>query len=85
MKKTNFADLPDGAFVRQPQVLEVVPFSQATLWRRAKEGTFPEPIKLSARVTCWKVSEVRAWMAEQAAQSYVPSQKPNKRRELDAV
>ena len=30
--------------------------------------TFPKPIKLSERVTAWKVGEVRAWMAAQATE-----------------
>jgi predicted DNA-binding transcriptional regulator AlpA len=27
-----------------------------------KAGEFPKPIKLSERVTAWKVEDVRAWM-----------------------
>lgn len=61
--KTNFADLPNEAFARQPKVLEVVPFSSATLWRKVKDGSFPAPVKLSERVTAWKVSSIREWLS----------------------
>jgi predicted DNA-binding transcriptional regulator AlpA len=47
--------------------LEYVPFSHATLWRRVKEKTFPAPIKLSERVTVWRLEEVHAWMDEMTA------------------
>ena len=69
-----FDALPDSAFIRESQLVQShkrpdtpapLPFSAPTLWRKVKAGTFPKPIKLSERVTCWKVSEVRAWMTAQ--------------------
>jgi len=67
--------LPDSAFIRESQLVQSpkrvgspapLPFSAPTLWRKVKEGTFPRPTKLSKRITAWKVSEVRAWMAAQS-------------------
>jgi predicted DNA-binding transcriptional regulator AlpA len=63
---SNFDNLPATGFVRQPQVLEVVPFSSATLWRKCKAGQFPKPVKLSERVTAWRVGSIRAWMQAHA-------------------
>lgn len=40
----------------------ILPFSSSTLWRMVKAGKFPAPVKLSARVTAWRVEDVRAWM-----------------------
>lgn len=71
-----FDALPDSAFIRESQLVQSpkrpdspapLPFSAPTLWRMVAKGLFPKPIKLSTRVTCWKVGEVRAWMAAQAA------------------
>lgn len=62
----SFDTLPDTAYIRQPQVLEVVPFSAATLWRKCGSGDFPRPIKLSERVTAWNAGLVRAWLKAQA-------------------
>ena len=56
---------PD-ACIRQAKVLEIVPFSPATLWRKVKEGTFPDPLKLSPRVTVWRVRDVQQWVQAQA-------------------
>ena len=66
--KSTFDSLPDTAFARQPQILEVVPFSPATMWRRCKDETnpFPKPVKLSERVTAWNVGAVRAWLKNQS-------------------
>ena len=68
----NFDTLPDSAFIRESQLVQSpkrpetrapLPFSAPTLWRKVKAGTFPKPIKLSDRVTAWKVGDVRAWIA----------------------
>ncbi|KQB57162.1 MULTISPECIES: AlpA family transcriptional regulator [Acidovorax] len=59
--------LPQTGFVRQAQVLVFIPFSRATLWRRVSAGTFPAPVKLSERITAWRVEDIRQWIAEQGA------------------
>lgn len=56
--------LPGDGYVRQSQLLRVVPFSSATLWRRIQCGRFPRPVKLSERVTAWRVDAVRQWLAD---------------------
>jgi prophage regulatory protein len=70
-----FDRLPDSAYVRESDLVQSpkrpdstapLPFSAPTLWRKVKAGTFPKPYKISSRVTAWKVSSVRAWMAAQA-------------------
>jgi len=63
-----FGALPATGFVRQSQLIPgPLPFSTATLWRRVKAGTFPQPVKLSERVTAWRAEDVRQWLAAQAA------------------
>ena len=66
-----FDHLPDSALLRESQLVQSpkrphgtapLPFSSATLWRMAKAGTFPKPIKLAQRVTAWRVGDVRAWL-----------------------
>lgn len=76
VRPTDFDALPDSAWLRESQLVRSgktpassvapLPFSAPTLWRKVKAGTFPKPIKLSARVTAWQVGQVRAWMAAQA-------------------
>lgn len=58
--------LPETGFLRQPQVLAFVPISKSTLWRRVQARTFPEPVKLSARITVWRAEDIRRWIAQQA-------------------
>jgi predicted DNA-binding transcriptional regulator AlpA len=72
-----FDQLPDSAYLREAQLVRSpkrhdsqtapLPFSAPTLWRMVAAGKFPAPRKLSARVTAWQVSEVRAWLQAQAS------------------
>ena len=55
--------LPARGYVRQKLLIpHIVPFSAATLWRKVKAGEFPKPVKLSKRVTGWRIQEVRDWL-----------------------
>lgn len=57
---------PNGAseYMRESELLEALPFSRATLWRRVKEGEFPAPIKLGGNLNAWKRAEVTKWSEE---------------------
>ena len=61
--------LEQSAFLRERQLvgnansIGLLPISRATLWRRVKDGTFPQPVKLSERTTAWPTVEVRKWMS----------------------
>lgn len=61
--------LPDTGFLRQTQVLRFVPISKSTLWRRVQARTFPEPVKLSERVTVWRAEDIRRWIDLQGRSS----------------
>ena len=59
--------LPETGFIRQKNLIpNVIPFSHATLWRKVKSGEFPSPVKLSQRITAWKVEDVRKWLEANA-------------------
>ena len=47
----------------------LIPVSPATLWRWVKAGKFPEPIRLSDRVTAWEASKVNAWIQSQSREA----------------
>lgn len=73
-----FDALPDSAFIRESQLVQSpkrpdipapLPFSAPTLWRKVKSFEFPRPVRLSARVTAWRVGDVRAWLAQRIAES----------------
>lgn len=55
---------PVYGYMRQKELMTLLPFSPATLWRKVKSGTFVKPVKLSVRITAWNRAEVYAWLQE---------------------
>ncbi|MEP0314836.1 AlpA family phage regulatory protein [Hyphomonas sp.] len=54
--------LPDTGFVRLRSILAPtgpIPISKSTWWAGVKDGRFPKPLKLGARVTVWRVEDIR--------------------------
>lgn len=62
--------------MRESELLEALPFSRATLWRRVKEDEFPAPIKLGGNLNAWKRADVAKWSEAAEAGS---TGKPKKR------
>lgn len=54
--------------LRPKQTKEIVQLSMPTMYRKAKEGTFPKPIKLSEHASGWLESEIYAWLDERIAE-----------------
>jgi prophage regulatory protein len=48
-------------FLREPELLTIVPFSKPTLHRKVKDQSFPAPVKIGVRANAWLREEVEAW------------------------
>ncbi len=66
--------LPAIGYLRLPQIIgnpnanppipALIPVSKSTWWQGVKDGRYPQPIRtLSARITAWKVEDIRALLA----------------------
>jgi prophage regulatory protein len=55
------------ALLRIRTVVSVTGLSKSTIYAKVKAGEFVEPVRLGARCTRWKASDVQAWLAAQAA------------------
>jgi len=61
--------LPEAGFLRLPQIIgnpkaqppipAVIPVCKSTWWAGVKSGRYPQPVKLSARVTAWRATDIR--------------------------
>lgn len=68
------AQLPETGFLRLPQILgdkkksppipAIIPVGKSTWWGGVRTGRFPKPIKISERVTAWRVEDIRALVLE---------------------
>jgi len=59
-------NLPETGFLRITQVLDFIPVGRSTWWAGVKDGKFPAPVKLSPRVTVWRVEDIRALISAAA-------------------
>ena len=60
---SNFTPLPDTGFLRLSSILAPngpIPVSKSTWWAGVKDGRFPKPIKLGARITVWRAEDIRS-------------------------
>ena len=49
--------------LRLSEVQARTALSSTTIYRKMREGSFPEPLKIGARAVRWPESEVEAWLA----------------------
>lgn len=59
----NQATLPETGYVRISTILKIIPVSKSTWWAGVKDGRFPKSVKISPKVTAWRVEDIRALMA----------------------
>ena len=50
--------------LREKQMVRVLNVSKSDLWEGIKTGKYPAPVRISPRVTAWRVSDVEAWAAK---------------------
>lgn len=63
--------LPETGFLRLPQIIgnsktntpAIIPVCKSTWWNGVKSGRYPKAVKLSDRVTVWRVEDIRALIA----------------------
>jgi predicted DNA-binding transcriptional regulator AlpA len=58
-KLIRFSEMPDAGFVRVRTIAQHIDVNPSTLWRWSRSGDFPKPVKLDARTTAWRVSDIR--------------------------
>lgn len=48
--------------IRLPELVSLIGVKKSTIWKWVKQGNLPQPIKLSSRVTVWRLSDVYAYI-----------------------
>ena len=49
--------------LRLSEVLTRTGLARTTIYRKMRDGSFPEPLKIGARAVRWPESEITAWLA----------------------
>lgn len=53
---------PLNRLLRQREVSAVTGLSRQSIYAYMQDGTFPRPVKLSARLVAWREQDVRDWI-----------------------
>jgi prophage regulatory protein len=63
------AELPETGFLRLPQIIgdskaeppipALIPVSRSTWWAGIAAGRYPRAIKIGARISAWRVEDIR--------------------------
>ncbi|WP_180168350.1 AlpA family transcriptional regulator [Acinetobacter sp. YH01003] len=46
----------------RPERQGILPMGETTIWDKVRAGEFPQPVKLSGRITAWRIEDVQEWM-----------------------
>lgn len=55
------------SFVRLTGVMQRTGLKRAHLYQEIRKGRFPRPLKIGARASAWRASEVDEWIAARIA------------------
>ncbi len=53
----------------RPERQGILPMGETTIWDKVRAGEFPAPIKLTERITVWRIEDVEAWMASKGLEA----------------
>ncbi|WP_419862451.1 helix-turn-helix transcriptional regulator [Candidatus Poriferisodalis sp.] len=59
--------MDDLTIFRLPAVIELTSLSRSTIWRRVKEGSFPQPLRLGGTDSSargWRKGDIEKWLTE---------------------
>ena len=64
---------PDDHLLRLSEVRTRTALARTTIYRKMREGSFPEPLKVGVRAVRWRESEIEDWLASRPrATGYAP-------------
>ena len=74
------SNLPERGYLRLPQILgnpkanppitPIIPISKSTWWQGVKTGRYPKPVKLGARITAWRVEDIKNFLDKASRGQY---------------
>ena len=66
MVKNN--DVSPLQYLRVKEVAALTGMGVSTIWAKIKNNEFVQPVRLSAKITAFKASEIQAWLESKGGQ-----------------
>jgi len=64
MKQKEIVMAEADRIIRMKELQLLTGLSRVTIWRREREGNFPQRVRVSAGVVGYRMSEVQRWLAK---------------------
>lgn len=68
MNNSVLIELSQSSYLRLPEVLRLIPIGRSTWWLWVATGKAPKGIKLGAKTTAWKLSDIQKLLDELAVE-----------------
>lgn len=68
--------------IKKPELHQMVPLADSTIWEMERRGEFPKRFLLTPRCVVWDLGEVEAWLERRRTQPIRRAPPPDVRRRL---
>ena len=73
------AEPPLRRTIKKPELHQMVPLADSTIWEMEQRGQFPRRFLLTPRCVVWDLAEVEAWLRLRRAQPIARAAPPDVR------
>lgn len=63
--------------IKKPELRQMVPLADSTIWEMERRGEFPQRFLLTPRCVVWDLAEVEAWLERRRTYPVPPAKAPN--------
>ncbi|MNT03499.1 Prophage CP4-57 regulatory protein (AlpA) [compost metagenome] len=74
------ADTPLKRTIKKPQLRQMVPLADSTIWEMERRGQFPRRFLLTPRCVVWDLAEVEDWLALRRSRPIARATPPDVRK-----
>ena len=68
--------------IKKPELRQMVPLADSTIWEMEQRGQFPRRFLLTPRCVVWDLAEVEAWLALRRAKPIRRAPPPDVRKRI---
>ncbi|WOB79897.1 helix-turn-helix transcriptional regulator [Brevundimonas nasdae] len=65
--------------IKKPELRQMVPLADSTIWEMEQRGEFPKRFRLTPRCVVWDLSEVQSWLEKRRRTPVTPAKAPDVR------
>ena len=76
------SDPPLRRTIKKPQLRQMVPLADSTIWEMEQRGQFPRRFLLTPRCVVWDLAEIEAWLALRRAKPIRRAPPPDVRKRI---